>query len=335
MSKIAFHELSRRCQLVRLRTLAETALRAFGVEASRLRSVQYWLNATYRVEGGGQQFALRVRRGGPGQRELIESEIVWIEALRLDAGVAVPQVVRTRAGETIVEVGENSESGIWYCTLFMWLEGRFRGRSLTGACTRQAGALLASIHEHSRSFRPTEHFVRPIWDLAAFMGGTLNVDLGRCRAVIGEANWRIVEAMRGVLVRELPGMERVPTTFGMIHGDFHQGNYLFLRDRTAVIDFDFCGCGYYLYDIGVAFSTLVGRYPDYERLREAFLEGYAGLRREALNDRESEVVEMFIAARKMARALWLADMAGRPGWEWSEERVGRELAYVREWLAVR
>jgi Ser/Thr protein kinase RdoA (MazF antagonist) len=123
------------------------------------------------------------------------------------------------------------------------------------------------------------------------------------------------------------------SSFGMIHADFHPGNLLFHRGAVRTLDFDFCGWGYYLYDIAVMLSVLVGQHSEYEVLRAGFVEGYRRVR--MLSDGWEETVQMFIAARKMIRALWLAQNIVLPVWEGAESRVEREIGYVRSYLRNR
>ena len=122
-------------------------------------------------------------------------------------------------------------------------------------------------------------------------------------------------------------------SFGMIHADFHPGNLLFHKGEVRALDFELCGWGYYLYDIAVMLSVLVGRHPNYETLRSGFIEGYGGAR--VLSGNWAETVDMFIAARKMIRSLWLAEQIGRPAWEGAESRVKQEIDYVHSYLRNR
>lgn len=332
MSDTAFRGHSRRSQLIRLRELAKEVLKAHGLQDARLSLIQHWLNTTFRVDVGKARFALRIQRTGLANAALVRSELQWLVALKQEAGVAVPEPVLTPDGQLFLRLQVEASGEPRFCTLFKWLDGRFLGRSRTPEHARLAGGLLAKIHRHSETFVPPEGFFRPTWDSSAMMGSVLDVDLTRCKTVMRPDDWAVVEEMGRLVEERMDAMERSPLTFGMIHGDFHQENYLFHGHNTGVIDFDLCGWGYYLYDIAVSFSTIVGRNPNYAALRNAFLDGYLAGRYFDLSDQNKATIEMFIAARKMARALALAGTIGMPGWEGSESRVLSEVEYVRRYL---
>jgi Ser/Thr protein kinase RdoA (MazF antagonist) len=217
--------------------------------------------------------------------------------------------------------------------LFTWMEGRSLYRGLTTRLMKKAGEFLARMHSESERFEPPEGFTRPRWDVPAFRGGALNVDMAKCRAHISAEQWDVIEMMREVLQRSLDDMPEERGSFGMIHADFHPGNLLFHKGEVRALDFELCGWGYYLYDIAVMLSVLVGRHPNYETLRSGFIEGYSGVR--VLSGNWAATVDMFIAARKMIRSLWLAEQIGRLMWEGAESRVKQEIDYVHSYLRNR
>lgn len=60
-------------------------------------------------------------------------------------------------------------------------------------------------------------------------------------------------------------------SYGVIHGDLHQGNIIFKEGEPRPIDFGRCGWGYYLYDVA---HTLLGLYP---LQREGVIKGYESI----------------------------------------------------------
>jgi Ser/Thr protein kinase RdoA (MazF antagonist) len=67
-----------------------------------------------------------------------------------------------------------------------------------------------------------------------------------------------------------------PFACGLIHGDFHAGNWLFDRDRVGFIDFEDLGWGYFLYDVATALFAALAR-ADYPAVADAFTRAYAGV----------------------------------------------------------
>ena len=98
--------------------------------------------------------------------------------------------------------------------------------------------------------------------------------------------------------------------FGLIHGDFHLGNYNFHRGSAGAFDFDDTGWGSFIQDISGALSY--AKHPldwsgrsntDYMRLEQAFVEGY-GRHREMPGAWE-EFLPSFVLSRLFITLDWM------------------------------
>ena len=110
--------------------------------------------------------------------------------------------------------------------------------------------------------------------------------------------------------------------FGLIHGDLHQSNYLFHNGRAGAIDFDDCGFGHWLYDLGITLYCLQD-HPDFDLLREAFLKGY---RRSHLLSMEHEaLLGTFMALRTLQDMLWDIEERDQPAFRevWQAQMTNR------------
>ena len=83
--------------------------------------------------------------------------------------------------------------------------------------------------------------------------------------------------------------------FGLIHGDLRLANLLVDGDSTAIIDFDDCGFGWYLFDLAAALSFLEER-PDVPELIASWLKGYRKVG-EIPMDIEAEVSTLIMLRR--------------------------------------
>lgn len=108
----------------------------------------------------------------------------------------------------------------------------------------------------------------------------------------------------------MSGLGQSPQVYGLIHNDIYQKNMLFVGDSVRVLDFDNCGWGHYLLDIGVTLAKLLP-HVDYAAKREALLRGYRSQR--VLPDEQIACIDSFIAARIMLLALYLASQTDHPG----------------------
>jgi Ser/Thr protein kinase RdoA (MazF antagonist) len=281
----------------RFRLGAQQALRLYGLEAARLTFIAHSENVTYRVDTAEERFLLRMHVphhpgaicAGTQTEAMISSELLWLEALRRDAALPVPDPFADSEGRRVNLVAVQGELKPVPVTLMRWMEGRFPGTQLTLDHCRRAGTLMAHLHNHSAQWTPPPAFQRPAWDLASFecalsemeeLTHRPSVYLALTRdqvRVFRKCAERISETMRSL------GTER--TLWGLIHADLHLGNLLFHRGEARAIDFSRCGYGHFVYDIAECC-----RFIGVER-RRAFAAGYRDIR--ALPEQFPELLETF------------------------------------------
>lgn len=338
-----YASLSRRAQLARLRRLGHAALASYGLAPASLTLLRHEHNTTFRVDADGGPYVLRINRTGVHTPATINSEMAWLRALRQDADLGVPDPVAARDGALVVVAQDAGLPGSRACVLLRWLEGRFLEARLTPAHLRQVAALQAGLQQHAARWTPPEGFARPRVDALTETAKRGGVARSAEVARLGE-HPTPEDADRGQrLVAELlsaadaAGFARAldvvwaathelaaqPGSFGLIHGDLHQENYLFRDGAARAIDFDDCGWGFYLYDLAVTLSELES-HARYDELRKALLEEYARLR--PLPDRHEAYLETFAILRRMQLLLWILESrehaAFRDGWQaWARKEM--------------
>ena len=70
------------------------------------------------------------------------------------------------------------------------------------------------------------------------------------------------------------GLESESASYGLIHADTNLTNWLFQADRVALIDFEVCCYGYYLFDVGRLLHELARDQQHAAALMAAFHRGY-------------------------------------------------------------
>ncbi len=326
MSRKRFEDLTHGGQIRRMRRLAETALAAYDLGAVHLTPLMHFFNTTFRIDTcthsleasqdypaayKGERYVIRIHRPGSQDASTIQSELLWLLALRHDMGLVVPEPVPTRAGKLLTLASTAGVPEPRQCVVFRWVDGRFLRTRLAVNELERVGAFLAKLHLHAERFVVPAGFFRKRWDFEGLRSGVLGTDLEQSWAHLSREDRTVLDATAEKVQQAMQALGEGREVFGLIHADFYERNYLFSHEEVHAIDFDGCGWGYYLFDIGVAFSTLLAR-PDYPALRQAFLAGYRRVR--SLSAGHEALLDTFIAARLMCHVLWLAAHVDEPSY---------------------
>jgi len=241
----------------RLRRLAATAAAALGFSGARVRLLHDGYNVTYRVDVGGERYALRVTRPGPTLAH-VRAELVWVAALAGDTGLRLASPVGC------VEVGGR------VCVLNRWVTGAQRGRGLTPNMLAAVGRVMARMHDQAEGWTPPGGWSRPVLD-EVWMGAPSPLDAlePRTRAAFAEAAERLAPLLKRLVAQQA----------FVLHADLHQGNYRFDPGlAVGVLDFDDCALGHPAQDIAIT-AYYLQRFPHYAALSDALRRGYCELRR--------------------------------------------------------
>lgn len=296
--------LSRRTQLARLRRVAEGAVARYPLADGRLTFVGHGENTTYRHVSSEGSHLVRVHRPRRHGRDVdssvaIRSEIAWLQALRADTGLAVPEPRPATDGSPTVTVSAAGQERV--CSVLRWMEGRIHEESARPVHLRRLGEAMARLHDQADAWTPPTGFVRIRWDHETFFGDVMvygETPAAECWGLLPEglrARFRAVGDRMADIIPDAPT--------GLIHADLHLGNALFDRGAVKLIDFDDCGTGPRSYELGVALWELRDR-PDHLVFREALLAGYRARR-----DIDVNHLDDFIALRQVAFDLWYTGTA--------------------------
>lgn len=268
-------------------------------------------NATFLIQArevqGKTQYALRKYRA----RNLspIRAELAWMVALSevamsevtVSEEVAIPQVLPTRDHTLFAQV-----EGQTYAA-FEYLEGHYVEEN-TSAHLFRLGQLFSTLHTASEEVakRMPPDWIgwqRPTFDYKEVVEKPLkhllttdfltSEDKVRCERVAAELRKRFQ-----------PLSEK---TF--IHADLHFGNVLNQRGRWFCLDFDECGFGSRLFDLGVVKFHLMAEND--LRFLSDFLRGYG----ESISDEDLSLgtaARIFYTAGKIPRRLDIPELAREP-----------------------
>ena len=342
-----FEILTKAGQLRRLRRLAVKALTAYEIQGPRLTPLQHEGNTTFRVDlANGERYVLRIHHPSLRTVEAVQSELIWLTALRRETELVVPEPIPTRDGDlfTVADVTEIPEPRI--CVLFRWIPGRFLDVRLTPPHLERVGAFMARLQLHGAQFKPQHGFVRGRLDNLTEEARCI-AGRGASEALLRQqidnpvdetAAIRLVTeicspedgARVAALIRRIREAQQIvgqkPETFGLIHGDLHQDNYFFHQGQVRAIDFDDCGYDYYLYDIAVTLSEVNWR-ENTPELRKSFLKGYRSIR--DLSSEQLGYLDTFITFRDLQLIIAKIEMrthpAFRAGWASSVKEMLQDV----------
>lgn len=339
-----FETLTYAGQLGRLRRLAAAALTAYDIREPRLTALAHGDNTTFRVDlATGERYVLRIHRSSGKTAEVVRSELVWLVALQQEAELVVPSPVPTRDGNllTITSVEGVPEPRI--CVLFRWVNGRFVDDKLTPAHLQRVGAFMARLQLNGARFNPPDGFVRGRLDNLYGKPRGISESLARQQVDNPDDEATAIQLVTDIcspedaravekFIQKIRAVQRLlghgPETFGLIHGDLHQENYLFHQGQVRAIDFDDCGYGHYVYDIAVTLLNVRGR-DSTPLLRESFLAGYRSIR--PISTEHEEYVDTFFDLRDLQIMIWAIEMRNHPAFRdrWVAN-VKETLKYIKE-----
>jgi len=285
-----FIALSKRAQVSRMRAVAVEALRSFPVSVGRLTLLEHGFNTTFRIDTtDGTKLAMRINVNSRRSAANIAAELQWIDALARDTDLMVAAPLRTVTGDLVASIYSPDLGRDLSVALFSWLNGRDLGEAPTLEKMRAAGQVMAKLHDHGATWRPTDGaemsvFDEPFW---TFPDRLTPENLG-----IGDGDLAVIRAM---VDRSTSTMTKLfaAGTLQPIHTDLHNWNMKWYRGRLSVFDFDDSGIGLPIQDLAVATYY---RRPGHDHV-DALFEGYVSVR--PLPEYTTEDFETLVAHRNL------------------------------------
>ena len=260
--------------------IAKAALTHYGIAQGQRCFLGNSGSITFCIKTPLEDFLLRIHRpismlqGDVWQRpQVIESELLWLAALRHDTEVVVQEPVKNLQDRWLTPVLVDDTGEVFYCSLLHWIDGNILNGQRTSQQSYQLGLLLARLHQHSSQWQLPQNFVRPAYDKNRLQVTIKALYPAVLQGLISAGNYKILKVaacqIQG-MIKTLPQKQNV---WGLIHADLHEGNYLLHNEEFRPIDFARCGFGYYLYDVASSLQYLLST------VRPSFFEGYQAIRK--------------------------------------------------------
>ena len=267
-------------EIVRLceKEVLDTAARLFGTQKSLLKvydSYEGCANLVYEYGSSGQPYILRISFRSDRSKDDILAELDWVNYLA-GQGVRVSKPVQSVNGcflETIEAAGHPFH-------VASFIKGRgmrvpdngyqYRSDAPIEEYFQNWGRVLGQMHALAKSYTPPVHLSkRPDWF-------TLHTPRVTMEDLVPER----LSVVRDKIFAHLESIKKLPIdkdAYGLIHGDFNDGNFTvdYSNGDITVFDFDDACYFWFLYELASAWEGGVGRIM-FRGLRErkAFMDHY-------------------------------------------------------------
>jgi Ser/Thr protein kinase RdoA (MazF antagonist) len=296
--------------------LARAALALYALpEIRSLTLVNQSENATYKAElADGRAFALRLHRQGYHSDAAIQSELVWLSALRKESIALTPRPLQGRDGALLQTA--NHDGMQRRAVLFEWENGKQPGiADQLKEPFKTLGMLAARMHLHSRQWQKPDGFERFTWDAETALGD-VNPHWGSWRHGLGmthHLSHLFARTVAAVSLR-LAAYGKTPDRFGLIHADLRLANLLIDGSTVKVLDFDDCGYSWFMYDAAVTMSFHEHE-PVVPDLIAAWKDGYRTVTQ--LSAEDEATIPALLMLRRLLLVAWLGSH--------SETRLAKQL----------
>ena len=321
-----FAQLSRSTQRKRLKSLGQSALKAYGIADATFRFCSDTENTVFRVDTAVSTYTCRISSADPKPTNEVLGELYWLAALRQDTDLLVPEPVKTQDGRFIQEIERVGVPGQRQVVLFHWIAGRPLRAFINRKNVRQMGRVMATLHQHASQFQLPTGAERENDDWLG-MGHWPKRD-AHARSVLSDDDIALCEATAQKAAKII---EQVDTTqnFGLIHSDLHFYNCLYCQGAIGVIDFDDCQMAPFSNDLAITMNYIESR-ADGDRLRHAFLTGYEEIR--PLPPHLDTEMKAFQIERSLRLIRWVLSWPSVDYQPYGRDVIAESLALCQNYL---
>jgi Ser/Thr protein kinase RdoA (MazF antagonist) len=267
----------------------------YDFDLNNIESVNSGSHGVYKIRKDGQNFYLRLSWCG----DYVPAEIHVIEYLRND--VKVPKPVISNNGKLIETFQNNGENYDVFCMFHelpgvLWKKSDYVWNEKTYF---NWGRTMGLMHRLTKSYRPTEELLKhPRFE-------------DNYNPLSNYTPLPLVQEKMARIQNEISSLPKDADSYGLIHSDMHQQNFLVDGNNISVLDFDGCLYGHFALDIGIAlYHAIWWNIPDdYDdktgfalEIIKNFMSGYNT--ENSLSDFWLEKITLFMRYRQIQAISW-------------------------------
>ncbi len=224
------------------------AFERYGVDRNAAKILDGFESLIYECPGKSDRFVLRISHSAHRSWQVIRGEMEYIRYLS-DNGVSVARPILSPAGNLVEVIRLGTDDHHFTAAAFEWAKGGPpRKLGWTPSLFRSMGAFMGRMHTLAKAFAPSDPaFRRPDW----------SNERSPSVAKVPPSERVVVERYEE-LMSYLGGLPRSMDSYGLIHVDFHPGNFFLDVDdgsdpgKITLFDFDDCQYSWFAYDIAMS-----------------------------------------------------------------------------------
>ena len=273
----------------------------YDFDKSTLNFISDSTNQIYFFKKDEKGYILRFSNRPYDKINETKAEMEWLYYLtEKDITVGLP--LKANNGELVVSTQDNNKHYI--VTAFETLTGEFWDKNnptkWNDTTFYKWGKLMGDIHHLTKDFKPSnDNITRGTFD-------------GRFALDDKVKNCPTVNAIVEDVISQMMALPKDKDSYGLIHNDMHQWNFLVDGDKINVFDFDDSLYGWFALDIGIALYHALwwGRKNDAgddftNSIIINFLKGY--LSANNISDYWLEKIPLFMKFRQICKFSWFYD----------------------------
>ncbi len=164
---------------------------------------------------------------------------------------------------------------------------------------RELGRIAATLHNHSDHWIVPDYYSRMEWDWDGTFGKPWNNFYGSHymdTTCVSKKDVATIDECVQLMKKRLDAYGKGKDRYGMIHSDLRMANLLQDNEKITVLDFDDCGRGWYMYDIGGIVALMAHRSDISEVIKEV-ISGYESTR--PISKADKDEIQTFIMLRRI------------------------------------
>ena len=255
--------------------ILDEALARYGVAKENVRLLDGFESFIYEYEKSGQGYILRVSHSLHRTSAHTRGEIEWVNYLA-DGGVPAARAIPSKRGN-LVESIDVKDGSHFTAVSFERAQGHHPTKEdWENGLPGKMGQIMGRMHALTKDFEPSDaRFRRYAW-YDDYPDGIAERYLPPSETVVSDKFYRILDYLH-----TLP-QDR--DSYGLVHVDFHGGNFFVADGQITLFDFDDCQYTWFIYDIAMALFYAIPHHCEKEEdvaWAHDFLDQFmAGYRRE-------------------------------------------------------